>query len=71
MPRDGDPDRLNHRLLDRVQQDGRLFLSGTAVQGVACLRAAIVNFRSTEADAQTAVDVVAELGERLEAHPGS
>jgi aromatic-L-amino-acid/L-tryptophan decarboxylase len=66
VPRAGDADRLNHWLVDRVQQDGRLFLSGTVVQGVTCLRAAIVNFRSTEADARTAVDVVAELGERLE-----
>jgi aromatic-L-amino-acid decarboxylase len=66
VPRAGDADRLNHRLVDRVQKDGRLFVSGTAVRGVPCLRAAILNFRSTPDDVRLAVEVVAELGAQLE-----
>lgn len=66
VPRAGDADALNRRLVNTVQQDGRVFLSGTTVRGVACLRAAILNFRSTEADAGMAAEVVAKLGERLE-----
>jgi glutamate/tyrosine decarboxylase-like PLP-dependent enzyme len=66
VPRAGNADALNRRLVNAVQQDGRVFLSGTNVRGVACLRAAILNFRSTPDDARRAVEVVAELGERLE-----
>jgi aromatic-L-amino-acid decarboxylase len=66
VPRTTDPQRLNRRLVDRVQKDGRLFVSGTSVNGTACLRAAILNFRSTPADAALAVDVIAELGAELE-----
>jgi hypothetical protein len=36
------------------------------VGGVACLRAAILNFRSGPEDVRQAVDVVADLGGRLE-----
>jgi aromatic-L-amino-acid decarboxylase len=71
VPRHGDPDRLNRRLVDRLQKDGRLFVSGTTVRGMACLRAAILNFRSTDADVKLAVDVVAEVGEGLERSPAA
>lgn len=66
LPRRGDADALNHRLVNRLQQDGRVFVSGTVVQGTRCLRAAILNFRSSPADAQVAAAVVAELGAELE-----
>jgi glutamate/tyrosine decarboxylase-like PLP-dependent enzyme len=66
IPRTGDADQLNRRLVDRIQQDGRIFVSATTVLGVACLRAAILNFRSGPEDARLAVDVVAELGQALE-----
>jgi glutamate/tyrosine decarboxylase-like PLP-dependent enzyme len=68
-PRRGDADQLNRQLVDRIQQDGRIFVSATAVGGVACLRAAILNFRSGPDDARLAVEVVAELGEALDLTP--
>lgn len=66
VPRRGDANQLNRRLVDRIQQDGRIFVSATTVGGVACLRAAILNFRSGPGDVRQAVDVVADLGGRLE-----
>jgi glutamate/tyrosine decarboxylase-like PLP-dependent enzyme len=67
VPRRGDPDALNRRLVNRIQQDGRVFVSGTLVRGTYALRAAVLNFRSTPADARLTSEVVAELGEVLEA----
>lgn len=66
VPRRADANKFNRKLVDRIQKDGRLFVSGTTVDGVACLRAAVLNFRSTPADAGLAAAAVAELGEALE-----
>jgi aromatic-L-amino-acid decarboxylase len=70
LPRRGDPDALNHTLVNRIQQDGRVFVSGTQVRGTYALRAAILNYRSTPADARLTADVVAELGDALDAASG-
>lgn len=64
-----DANRFNRRLVDRIQKDGRLFVSATTVRGTACLRAAILNFRSGPDDARLAARAVAELGETLEGEP--
>ncbi|MFW6183048.1 MAG: pyridoxal phosphate-dependent decarboxylase family protein, partial [Chloroflexota bacterium] len=46
VPRRGDPDAFNERLAHALQQDGRVFVSSTRVQGKFVLRAAIVSFRT-------------------------
>ncbi|MDH4044236.1 MAG: pyridoxal-dependent decarboxylase, partial [Gemmatimonadota bacterium] len=66
VPQHGDADALNRKLVNRVQQDGQLFVSGTLVRGTYALRAAILNYRSTTADARLTVEVVAELGAALD-----
>jgi glutamate/tyrosine decarboxylase-like PLP-dependent enzyme len=43
---DGDIDAFNDRLLRRVQQEGRVFLSGTRLDGATWLRCAILSFRT-------------------------
>lgn len=65
LPSTGDPDRFNQRLLDRIQQDGRLFVSGTRVAERFCLRACIMNFRTTTDDIHRAVKAIVELAEAL------
>jgi glutamate/tyrosine decarboxylase-like PLP-dependent enzyme len=55
---ESDIDRLNKRVLDRVQTDGRVFLTGTELAGRFVLRACIVNFRTTEEDLQTLLEAV-------------
>jgi aromatic-L-amino-acid/L-tryptophan decarboxylase len=56
---------LNKQLLDIVQAEGNVFLTGTELDGLFVLRACIVNFRMTEADLDTLLDVIAETGQRV------
>lgn len=66
LPRRGDPNPFNRRLLDRTHRDGRMFVSGTTLGGRFALRGCVTNFRSTLADAKICVDTMVELGDRLE-----
>lgn len=59
-----DADALNRRLLTVVQNEGKAFLTGTELDGCFVLRACIVNFRTTEADLDLLLDVIAEAGSR-------
>jgi len=45
-PRSGDPDQFNERLLTTIQQEGRVMLSGTRIDGRYFLRCAILCFRT-------------------------
>jgi glutamate/tyrosine decarboxylase-like PLP-dependent enzyme len=45
-PRNGDPDAFNEALLRRLQDEGRVFLSGTRIGGAPWLRCAILSFRT-------------------------
>ena len=64
-PHGEDGDRLNRRLLELVQRDGDVFLTGTELAGRFVLRACIVNFRTTEADLDLLLNVLAEAGQRV------
>jgi len=46
LPRSGDADAFNARLLEHLQQEGRVMLSGTRVDGTFLLRCAILCFRT-------------------------
>jgi glutamate/tyrosine decarboxylase-like PLP-dependent enzyme len=67
IPETGSANAFNRKLVDLIQKDGRLFVSGTLVDDTFCLRAAIINFRTTIEDARLAIDAIAELGAGLEA----
>jgi glutamate/tyrosine decarboxylase-like PLP-dependent enzyme len=45
-PRQGDADTFNERLLRHVQEEGRVMLSGTRIDGRFTLRCAILSFRT-------------------------
>ena len=71
MPRDlaaGSPDaedylqRLNQELLSRVERSGDAFLSNAMVNGRFALRACIVNFRTSQADVEALLPLLARLG---------
>ena len=66
-----DIDALNRALLPVVQREGRVFLTGTELEGRYTLRACIVNFRTTESDLDTLLDVIAETGGRVAADGGN
>ena len=69
LPRTGDPDQFNRRLLDAIHRDGRFLVTPVILNGVYGLRGCVVNFRSTLKDARAFVATVAELGEELERCP--
>ena len=60
-----DLDALNRRLLDIVQREGQVFLTSTQLDGRLVLRACIVNFRTSEADLDFLLDMLAEAGQRV------
>jgi aromatic-L-amino-acid decarboxylase len=55
-PATGDMDAFNDRLLRRVQQEGRIFLSGTRLDGAPWLRCAILSFRTHLAHIDETID---------------
>ncbi|MGH2779486.1 MAG: pyridoxal phosphate-dependent decarboxylase family protein, partial [Actinomycetota bacterium] len=58
-------DDLNRRLGEAVLADGRVYFGTTTFEGRIAFRPAIVNYRTTERDADLLVDVVLELGAEL------
>jgi glutamate/tyrosine decarboxylase-like PLP-dependent enzyme len=66
LPRRGDADDFNRRLVQAVQQDGRVFVSSTMVHGRFVLRLAIVVFRSHLAEVDQAIEILTETARRLE-----
>jgi glutamate/tyrosine decarboxylase-like PLP-dependent enzyme len=55
-------DRLNQDLLSRVERSGEAFLSNALVDGTFALRACIVNFRTSSADIDALLPLLARLG---------
>jgi len=60
-------DTLNRELLDRLQRGGEIFVSNAVVRGRFLLRACIVNFHTTPADVEAAVQVVLRVGQQVDA----
>jgi aromatic-L-amino-acid/L-tryptophan decarboxylase len=58
-------DRLNEELVDRLQAGGEVFLSNAIVDTRYCLRACIVNFRTTGADVRALPEIVKRVGAGL------
>jgi len=56
--------RLNRALLDIVQHQGHVFLTGTELDGRFALRACIVNFRTTEPDLDVLLGEIRSAAER-------
>jgi glutamate/tyrosine decarboxylase-like PLP-dependent enzyme len=57
--------QLNQQLLEAVQLSGNAFLSSTTIKGAFCLRACVINHRSTEQDIDFVVAHIRETGEKL------
>jgi glutamate/tyrosine decarboxylase-like PLP-dependent enzyme len=58
-------DELNCRLLEALEKDGRVFLSGTTIHGKRALRACSVNHRLRREDVDFLLDVIREVGRLL------
>jgi len=59
-------DRLNRELLDRMQREGDTFVSNAVIRGRYLLRACIVNFRTSLADAEAVPAFAAKVGHELD-----
>jgi aromatic-L-amino-acid decarboxylase len=55
----------NRALVEALQADARIYLAGANVDGVDCLRACFVNFRTTDDDVRATVEVVKDVAGRL------
>ena len=58
-------DELNGRLLEALEADGRVFLSGTRIHGRRVLRACSVNHRLRREDVDLMLAVIREVGQSL------
>ena len=65
--RDGvDPEVLNQRLINAINDDGRIYLTQTRVDGDLVIRFQAGQFETTEEDVKMAYDVIVDLAEALE-----
>lgn len=66
LPRQGDPEAFNQALLKYLQQEGRVMLSGTRIDGRFLLRCAILSFRSHLEHVDEALHAIIEAVAHLE-----
>jgi glutamate/tyrosine decarboxylase-like PLP-dependent enzyme len=59
--------RLNERIMRRVQRGGHAYLSNAMLRGQFALRACIINFRTTRADIDLTLETVREAACEVEA----
>jgi glutamate/tyrosine decarboxylase-like PLP-dependent enzyme len=62
---DGDLDRVNRKIVNRLVGDGSFFLAPTILKGRTALRVCIVNFRTREEDLVALLDEAARIGAEL------
>jgi glutamate/tyrosine decarboxylase-like PLP-dependent enzyme len=67
QPKSGDANRFNEQLLAKLQADGRVFLSGTRIDGDMYLRAAILSFRTHVQHVDELLDALVRGVEELQA----
>lgn len=53
---------INEKLLNKLQQGGKVFLSNAVISGKYCLRACIVNFRTSKQDILEVIDIIVKEG---------
>jgi glutamate/tyrosine decarboxylase-like PLP-dependent enzyme len=56
---------LNEKLLNELQQGGNVFLSNAMVNDKYCLRACIVNFRTSEKDIGEVIEIIVREGRKV------
>ena len=66
LPKCGDANAFNKRLLDAVLEDGRVFISSTLIDGRFTLRLAILNFRTHRATIDYTLKLLEQLAKKLD-----
>jgi glutamate/tyrosine decarboxylase-like PLP-dependent enzyme len=65
IPKRGDANEYNRKLINLIQCDGRIFISSTILNGNFTLRVAILGFRTHLATINLAMEVIREKVEEL------
>ena len=60
VPKDGDADEFTERLLKHLQQEGRVMMSGTRIDGIYYIRCAILCFRTHLEHVVEAIDAIVQ-----------
>ncbi len=60
-------DELNRALVPEIQKSGQVFVSNAIVEGEYLLRACVVNFRTTESDINSVIEIISAIGRSLDA----
>lgn len=58
-------DEFQKLLVQRIQEDGRVFVSGAEIEGRIWMRPCFTNFRTSEADALSLLEVAADVAKSL------
>ena len=66
IPKRGEANAFNQKLVEAIQDDGRIFLSSTTLGGKFILRLAVLSFRSHLANIEQTIEVLKEKVRRLE-----
>jgi len=56
---------LNEKLLNRLQEGGEVFLSNALISEKYCLRACIVNYRTSEKDIRETIEIIVREGRKV------
>jgi len=66
VPREGDANEFNRRLRERIQADGRVFLSSTLINGNVALRIAALAFRTHLDHVRTALSLLKQHAHEMQ-----
>ena len=70
LPKRGDADAFNQRLIQVIQDAGRIFLSSTRIDGKFVLRLAVGSFRTHLDDIDETLDILNQTAQQLVAEEG-
>ncbi|MBI5475322.1 MAG: aminotransferase class I/II-fold pyridoxal phosphate-dependent enzyme [Ignavibacteriales bacterium] len=66
LPKRGDANLFNEKLVKAVQEDGRVFISSTMINGNFTLRLAVLSFRTHKKTIDLTIDILKEKIDQLE-----
>lgn len=65
VPKSGDADEFNKKLVNEIQRDGKVFLSSTILDGKFVIRLAVLSFRTHLDTIDLAIDIIKDKIRRL------
>lgn len=67
LPSRGDANEFNQKLIQAIQQDGRIFLSSTQINGEVILRLTVLGFRTHLETIELALEILRQKAQEIEA----